>query len=197
MEIEQLIPEIQRIGWGNIKQNKYFGYSMVDAPKFDLVAERKFTLTKWFLLIKKIKVFDRNAYNEYQIVFNIISKNVKSWIWGKCFLLCIICDEISSELKRDMESDSFGLFGVLRMQGGGGLALIVDAKTKRCYGKIPALPYDVHKYSGEFKEMIEDFLVNITTKEKNRSNIKKGYCNDCGKKISKNAQFCSSCGAKQ
>lgn len=197
MEINQLTPEIKRIGWNNIKRDEYFGSSLVDAPKFDLVADRKFTLTKWFLLIKKIEVFDRNAYNEYQIIFNSITKNVKSWVWGKCFILCIICDKISSELKRDMESDGFGLFGVLRIQGGGGLVLVVDINTKRCYGKIPPLPYDVHKYSSEFKEMIEDYLAHLKIEQGVKSSSNGNYCNKCGKELSKNSKFCSNCGAKK
>jgi hypothetical protein len=55
---------------------------------------------------------------------------------------------------RALSGDAFGLFGLLRLKGGGGNILVADMKNKQVYGKVPAVPIDVHKYSKKAKEIL-------------------------------------------
>ncbi|MDO8886066.1 hypothetical protein [Candidatus Oleimmundimicrobium sp.] len=38
--------------------------------------------------------------------------------------------------------------------GGGGNILIADLKNKQTFGKVPSLPYDVHKFSKSVKNIL-------------------------------------------
>ena len=84
---------------------------------------------------------------------------------GKCFIQGIICDKISKDLEDLFEFSSLeeifkpSNFGVLRIKGGGGRIFLGNRETKKCYGKVPLLPYDVHKYSKEFKSMITKYIL--------------------------------------
>lgn len=80
----------------------------------------------------------------WQENFAVISGRSKSLLWGRCFLLCLVAQEVSPEVLPALQGDSFGLFGAFRLEGGGGNVLVADLKNRQVYGKVPALPLDVH-----------------------------------------------------
>jgi hypothetical protein len=84
---------------------------------------------------------------QWKAIFEAISAASKSWVWGKCFILCIVAGQVSDEVAQQISGDSFGLFGMIRLKGGGGNILIADERRATVYGRVPVLPYDVHKYS--------------------------------------------------
>lgn len=152
MDLEYIKMELAKAGWKNI----YPGHHMeID---FDLVGSRYFTLTKWNILVRRLPLLDQVAASIWQENFKKISRKSKSLIWGKCFLMCLIVDEVSPEVQYAIAGDTFGLFGLIRFRGAGGNIFIVDKKNKQIYGKVPALPYDVHKFSKSVREIFSSAL---------------------------------------
>ena len=148
MNIDYIKSELSKSGWKNLNNGPYMEID------FDLVGSRRFTLTKWNVLVKRISQLNQDAVSEWQQNFETISKKSKSFIWGKCFLICLLAEEVSEDLLKSLSSDSFGLFGVLRLKGGGGNILIADLKNKQTFGKVPSLPYDVRKFSKSVKNIL-------------------------------------------
>jgi hypothetical protein len=99
---------------------------------------------KWNVLIKILPVLDQPTAALWQTYFNAINNKSKSWIWGKGFILCLIAQQVAPETMAQLQSDSFGLFGMFRLQGGGGRILVADYMSKQVYGQVPTLPLDAH-----------------------------------------------------
>ncbi len=154
MNKEKLLQALKRTGWKKIKLNdRQFGYL------FDITGKRWFSFTKWFVLIKFVDSLTKDNIVQYKNEFEDISKKTKSWIWGQCFLYCIIANEINASIVEDtIEGDSFGLWGVLRLKGGGGNLFLVDLNKRKIYGKVPPLPYDVHKYSKSLVKTLKKLI---------------------------------------
>jgi len=153
MNSDELIQLLESKGWKKVAQNReYLNFN------FDVIGERWFTLTKWRVLVKFIDKFDEKSVPETKEMYSTISTKSKGWIWGKCFLLCVIARNIDRGLTEGIKRDSFGLLGILRIKGGGGNIFLVDLENKKIYGKIPTLPYDVHKCSNDLKEVLEKLL---------------------------------------
>lgn len=153
MDANKLIELLESKGWKKIAQNsEYMNFN------FDVVGERWFTLTKWRVLVKFLDNLDEKNIQEVSRMFSTISDKSKSWIWGKCFLLCIIANSMDPSVIEGLKRDSFGLFGVFRIKGGGGNIFLADLGNKKVYGEVPKLPYDVHKYSTDLKEVLENLL---------------------------------------
>lgn len=145
--------KLRNAGWERIVQNScHLGW------RFDLVCERRSFLTKWHILIKFVDCLDKQNVKEFENILSDISEESKSWIWGRCFLFCIIADIIDPRVVSNLERDSFGLFGVFRLKGGGGNIFLLDLESKKIYGEIPTIPYDVHKHSKDFKEILEELI---------------------------------------
>ena len=123
-----------------------------------MIIKRKFTLTKWFILIKFVDSLTSDNISLYKNEFEDISKKTKSWIWGQCFLYCVIANEVDVSIINEIEADSFGLWGVFRVKGGGGNFFLVDLDKRKVYGKVPALPYDVHKYSKSLVKILNNLI---------------------------------------
>ncbi len=153
MNSDELIQLLESKGWKKIVQNReYMNFN------FDVIGERWFTLTKWRVLVKFIDRLDEKNVPEVKEMYSTISTKSKSWIWGKCFLLCVIAKSIGPSIIEGIKRDSFGLFGVFRIKGGGGNIFLVDLENKKVYGEVPTLPYDVHKYSNDLKEVLGNLL---------------------------------------
>ncbi len=148
MNINYLVSQLQQAGWKNIGPNIHVSI------EFDLIGSRSFMLTKWHILIKSLPVLDSKMSAVWQDNFKVISNKSKSWLWGKCFLLCLIAQQVSADTLDAMKSDQFGLFGVIRLKGGGGRVLIADEMNRQVYGEIPPLPYDAHKFTTSVKEIL-------------------------------------------
>lgn len=149
MNLDYVRSELARAGWGNLQPRPHMGID------FDLAGSRRFFLiTKWDILVKVVPLFDQETANHWQANFTLISNRSKSLLWGRCFMLCLIAEQVSPEVQHSLSTDSFGLFGVIRLQGGGGNVVIADATSRQVYGKVPALPYDVHKFSKSTVEIL-------------------------------------------
>ena len=95
---------------------------------------------------------------EWKQNFISLSKQSQSLIWGKCFVLCLIAEQVTPEVTQAIRGDKFGLFGVVRIKGGGGNVFIADLQGKQVYGKVPALPLDVRKFSKQAQEMLQGLV---------------------------------------
>lgn len=147
-EIGLIKSGLEEVGWKNVQPANHMDI------EFDLVGDRRFTLTKWNVLVKVLPVLDDTTANIWKENFEVLNKNSKSLIWGQCFLLCLLVEDVSTEVSESLSADNFGLFGMFRLKGGGGNVLVGDMKNGEVYGNVPSLPYDVHKFSQNAKEII-------------------------------------------
>ena len=156
MNIGYLTTQLQQVGWKNIGPKVH-----MDLP-FDLVGERTFTLTKWNILIKTIPVLDEPSAAVWQSNFKSISEKSKHWFWGKCFLLCLITQQVLPDTAEAITHDTVTVmdryFEILLKdyRGGGGRILIADEASKHVYGEVPAIPYDARKYTQSLRQILMD-----------------------------------------
>jgi hypothetical protein len=148
MDINFLKGEFENAGWKNVGPGSHFDVA------FDLVGSRRFMITKWNILVKGLPVLDSAAAAAWKANFEALSRRSKSLIWGRCFLLCLVAADVAPEILGELSGDKFGLFGVVRLKGGGGNVLVADLKNKQIYGRVPAIPLDVHKFSASAKEIL-------------------------------------------
>lgn len=190
MDLDQLRNDLIADGWGEVGPGRHLGID------FDLVGSRRYTLTKWNILVKAVPKLDAEAAVAWQGTFNTIGDASKSFLRGKCFLLCLLADEISPDVLQSMSGDAFGLFGALRMKGGGGNIFIADATTRRVYGKVPRLPIDVHKFSKSTTDILQRVvLASAVPPAKPAAPEAAAQCPSCGNPVREGARFCDSCGA--
>jgi hypothetical protein len=148
MNIESIKSEFEKSGWKNVGPGSHLNVV------FDLIGSRRFTITKWNILVKVLPMLDQAEAAVWKANFEELSRRSKSLIWGKCFILCLVAEDVAPEISGALSGDAFGLFGLLRLKGGGGNILVADMKNKQVYGKVPAVPIDVHKYSKKAKEIL-------------------------------------------
>jgi len=156
MNLNLIKSELETAGWKNVGPGSHLDVA------FDLVGSRRFTITKWNILVKVLPVLNRAEAAVWKANFGELSRRSKSLIWGKCFLLCLVAEDVAPEILGELSGDAFGLFGVLRLKGGGGNILVADAKNKQVYGKVPAIPVDVHKFSKSTKEILSRAIIEST-----------------------------------
>ena len=149
MTLDYVRDRLVQAGWRDVRPGLHMEVA------FDLVGRRRFTLTKWSALVKALPVLDQATAAQWAAHFERISAQSKSWLWGQCFIMCLIADEVSPEVAAEPGPDSFGLFGLIRLKGGGGNALVADRRSKQVYGRVPALPYDVHRFSKSLMEILQ------------------------------------------
>jgi hypothetical protein len=155
MDLNYLTPLLQLAGWKNLRPNMLH----VGIP-FDLVGEKS-GLMKWNVLIKVLPVLDKSQALIWQANFTTINTKSKSWFWGKGFVLGLIAQQVAPDTADDLHSDSFGLGGVIRLQGGGGRILVADYMNKQVYGQVPALPVDAHMVTQGVKDALMKALVQM------------------------------------
>jgi len=141
MDLAYLRYELERAGWRDLGPGQHMGFP------FELIGRRRYTLTRWDVLVKVLPRLDQAIANVWRNNFQEINRRSKSWIWGRCFILCLVAEEVSPEVLHALKGDSFGLFGMFRLQGGGGNVFVADEQNGLVYGNIPALPLDVHRFS--------------------------------------------------
>ncbi len=145
-----LIGELARAGWKNVGPGSYMGM------EFNCVGSRKaLGMVQWNVLVKFMPLLDSEATTVWADSFKQMNKQAQSWVMGKCFILCLVAQEIDPVVLGSIQSNGFGLFGVFRMKGGGGTILIGDESNHQVYGEIPRLPRDVHNYmTGTMKALM-------------------------------------------
>jgi hypothetical protein len=148
--LQHLAWEFGRQGWRDIQPQSHFGIN------FELVGSRRFLFTKWNVLVRRLHSFDQTTVEAVGREFEMISFRSKSWFWGRCFLLCIVADQVEPYLHQSIASDDFGLFGVFRLQGGGGNVLVADLANQYVHGTVPSLPFDAHKFTKGGREILEN-----------------------------------------
>lgn len=148
MNFNNLAYQLQIDGW------TVYGPGMHNGMPFDLVGQRKCNLSQWNILVKTVPVLDIAATMVWKNNFTYLSNAAKSWWWGKCFVLCLVAQQIAPEALYTLQGDSFGLFGVFRMKGGGGRIMIADESTRQVYGKVPSVPLDAHKMTESTKRIL-------------------------------------------
>lgn len=151
MDMDYLQKQLAQAGWKDLKPGQHLGIP------FDLIGARG-TVTKWNVYVSVVPRLDQATARTWQQNFELMNKKAKSIVWGKCFLLCLIAQEVAPEVLEMLKGDSFGLFGLIRLQGGGGNIFIVDEGGKTVYGKVPALPLDVHNNSAAMAKILEGAL---------------------------------------
>ena len=147
--LDGLCRDLTRAGWHSLSMGSHNG---VD---FEILGSRRFFFTKWRVLVRRLQHFDRPSAEAVSRDFETLSSKSKSWWWGSCFLLCIVADQVEADLEQAIRSDGFGLFGVLRLKGGGGRVLIADLERKEVYGRVPLLPVDVHRFTKRAKKILQ------------------------------------------
>lgn len=152
MDKDNLINLINEKGWKITRNDMYLG------RQFDIIGEKKFIIFRWSLLVKFTDRITKEHLSQIKNEFTDLSDNSKSWIWGKCFIYCVIANSIDPSITDEIKGDNFGLFGILRLKGGGGRIFIADTGKKRIYGDVPSLPYDAHKHSREIFGIIEKMM---------------------------------------
>jgi len=146
--MQRLSQLLSQAGWHDLGKRSHVGII------FDLVGSRRFLFTKWNILVRRLQCLDRLGAEVVAREFEAITSKSKSLLWGSCFLLCIVAEQVDPALKQAITSDDFGVFGVVRLRGGGGNVLIADIENKRVHGKVPTLPFDVHKFTKQAKDIL-------------------------------------------
>lgn len=154
MDLNYLIPQLQLSGWRNIAPNVHVGIP------FDLVGEKS-GIMKWNVLIKVLPLLDMSQALIWQANFTHVNNKSKSWFWGKGFVMGLIAEQVAADAIAVMRSDTFGLGGVVRLQGGGGRILVADYMSKQVYGGVPALPVDAHMVTQGVKDALMKALVHM------------------------------------
>jgi len=151
MHLEQLRQDLAQSGWKDLQPGQHLGIP------FDLIGGKS-GLTKWNVYVSVVPRLDQATARAWQQNFELMNKKAKSIVWGKSFLLCLIAQEVSPDVLEMLKGDSFGLFGVIRLQGGGGNIFIADEGNKRVYGKAPALPVDVNRNRNALLKILDGAL---------------------------------------
>jgi hypothetical protein len=154
MDLNYLIPQLQLSGWKNIAPNVHVGIP------FDLVGEKS-GIMKWNVLIKVLPLLDMSQALIWQANFTHVNNKSKSWFWGKGFVMGLIAEQVAADAIAVMRSDTFGLGGVIRLQGGGGRILVADYMSKQVYGGVPALPVDAHMVTQGVKDALMRALAHM------------------------------------
>jgi hypothetical protein len=152
MDIEYVRKALVEQGWEKVQPGEHLGI------KFDLVGERKKSMTHWNMLVKVLPTFDAATSEEWTKSFQFISKKSKSLWMGKCFVLCLVADQVAPDVAKAMQGDSFAMYHGVRMEGGGGTVLIADMQSKRVFGRVPNLPVDVYKLTMAAAEMLKQAI---------------------------------------
>ena len=193
MNLDYLRNRLATDGWQDVRPRQHLGID------FDLVGSRKFTLTPWTVLVKTLPRLDRETIGNWRASFEMLSDKSKSYLWGKCFLLCLVADEVAPDVVQAISGDAFGLLGILRLKGGGGNVLIADSRSKQVYGKVPTLPADVRKFSKSVTEILRAALAQPEATRPPTEAVEAdsgATCPACGKAVREGAKFCGGCGAK-
>ena len=133
--------ELKEAGWKDIVPGNYLGFN------FDFVGSRKaIGVVQWNVLVRFLPVLDSETANVCAADFQQMNKKAQSWVMGKCFILCLVAQEIDPAILGSLQGSDFGLFGIIRMKGGGGTILVSDEKSGQVFGDIPRLPRDVHNF---------------------------------------------------
>lgn len=138
MNLNTFAGALAQRGWAIKGPGEYLTF------RFDLIATKNPLMTTWTLAVKHMGQFDPKAAASAQGAFRIMSGKAKSIVWGKCFVLLLVCDSISPEALGMLKSDSFGLGGMIRIEGGGGRIIVADSATGHIFGSIPSLPLDAN-----------------------------------------------------
>ena len=153
MTLDFIKGELEKAGWKKVDPGNHMEIA------FDLVGSRRFAITKWNILVKTLPVLNRAEASVWKANFEELSRRSKSLIWGKCFLLCLVAEDVAPEIIGELSGDKFGLFGVVRLKGGGGNVLVADMKNRQVYGKVPAIPVDVHRFSKSAKDILNRAII--------------------------------------
>jgi hypothetical protein len=138
MNLNILAEKLIQRGWAVQGPGEFLSY------RFDLLAARNPLITTWTLAVKHMARLDSGSSASAQGAFQQMSAKAKSIIWGKCFVLLLVCDSIAPEALGMLQSDTFGLGGLVRIEGGGGRIIIADSSTGQILGKVPSLPLDAN-----------------------------------------------------
>jgi hypothetical protein len=157
--LDGLPDDLTRAGWHSVGMGSHNGID------FEIIGSRRFFFTKWRVLVRRLQDFDRLSAETVLQDFETLSSKSKSWWWGSCFLLCIVADHVEADLGKAIRSDGLGLFGVVRLKGGGGRVLIADLERKEVYGEVPLLPVDVHRFTKQAKKILEEIAAEGATLE--------------------------------
>ncbi len=152
MDLEPLQNALLESGWRDVEPGR------CQDIDFDLIGWRRFLITKWRVLVQTVPVLDQPAVQLWAKHFDKLSRKSKGLIWGECFLLCLVCDEVAEDIVETAGQPGFGVFNTGRIEGGGGNAFVVDCANQQVYGNIPEAPYDVHTYSAAIRSTIESVL---------------------------------------
>lgn len=139
IDLHNLLSLLTSRGWNVSKDSVCLGYH------FDYVCERSYPLYEGYIIFRFVDSLDLHTSKEVKRVFSDIRERAKSWILSRCFIFCIIADVIDQDVMSDFERESLFSFGVFRLRFGGGIIFLVDLQNKKIYGKVPIIPYDIHK----------------------------------------------------
>ena len=153
MDLEYLHDELGKSGWQDLHAGDHLGVP------FDLIGTRTFLVARWHVLVKVVPVLDRPTLDSWKATFARLNEESKSLLsWGKGFLLCLVVREIALDVLSSFPDEGFGLFGALRLKGGGGKVLIASLNSQQVYAQVPRLPYDVRKFTQEAVEILKKAL---------------------------------------
>lgn len=146
MNLDYLQSELSKAGWRDVQRRAHMGI------EFDLVGYRRFTLTKWSVLVKALPVLDEATAAHWAGQFQSMSRKSQSWIWGSCLLMCLLAEDVAPGVFEELPKGSLGR--LLRLKGGGGNLFVADMRSREVHGTVPFLPYDSHKFSKSLKQIL-------------------------------------------
>ncbi|MGB5926181.1 MAG: hypothetical protein WBH01_08865 [Dehalococcoidia bacterium] len=150
MNLDHLRNELAKFDWKQSSSGSHLG---VD---FDLVAKRG-TVARWYVLVKMLPRFDRQAAAVWQQIYDRMNEQCKSRFGiGYMFTLCLIAEEVEVEATHMISSDPYesGLGTV----SGGGFVMIADMKRKVVHGRLTSSLLDARRKWKTQKEILSRTL---------------------------------------
>lgn len=135
-------------GW-----KKVIAQTVVDIP-YDLVASRRFLLSKWTVLIKRIARFDGEAGKQFAFEVKKVTSGSKILLTASRFIFCVVADRVDPTLKEIIGLESAGIKKYLRFRSGRGHLLVLDLTNNEITGRVPILPYDARTFVGQLHTIL-------------------------------------------
>ena len=146
--LEKIQHELMLRGWKDIT-----AATVGDTP-YDLVASRRFLLSKWRILIRRISHFNGEGGQQFALDVKKVTSGSKLLLTASRFIFCVVADKVDPTIKELIGLESAGIKKYVKFRGGRGHFLVLDLANKEITGRVPILPYDAHTFVGQLHTIL-------------------------------------------
>ncbi len=150
-------PIIQRIA-GSLDEKgwKQIAPDTVGGAEFDLVASRRFLFNKWTVLVRRVSEMDGEQGRRFAVDVKAVTSRSKALLAASRFIFCVVADCVDPTIKQIIQLENSGVKKWLRFRGGRARILMADRSDGQILGRIPALPYDAHRFVAQVHALLKN-----------------------------------------